>query len=303
MKNDQLAGHLAVAEAYTIFGLNIVFCKDIANASLVSPMMLFTFRVAGAAVLFWLVSLFLPRERVARRDILPLLLAAMIGLFIPQLTFLKAITMATSIDTSVVGSLSPIFTMIFAFLFLKEPITWKKVLGVALSFGGILWLILHSVRSAGGVSHTTPLGFALLLLNSISFALYLGAFRKLVSRYSVVTFMKWAFLFLTFLSVPFCARELVTTDFAAWPADIRWEIGYVVFFSTFVAYFLIPFGQPRIRPTLVSMYSYLQPIFAVVISIITGLDILTWQKLLATLLVFAGVWLVIRSRAAIPPKP
>jgi drug/metabolite transporter (DMT)-like permease len=296
--NDQIAGHLAVAGAYAIFGLNIVFCKDIANEQVVSPMLLFTFRVAGAAALFWLLSLFMPREKVARRDILPLGLAALIGLFIPQLTFLKAITMASSIDTSVVGSLSPIFTMIFAFLFLKEPITWKKALGVALSFGGILWLILHSVRGAGAVTHTTPMGFALLLLNSISFALYLGAFRRLISRYSVVTFMKWAFLFLTVLSVPFCARELVATDLAAWPADIRWEIGYVIFFSTFVAYFLIPFGQQRIRPTLVSMYSYLQPIIAVVISIVAGLDILTWQKLLAILLVFTGVYLVIRSRAA-----
>ena len=298
MKRDQLSGHLAVAGAYTIFGLNIVFCKDIANEQVVSPMLLFTLRVAGAAVLFWILSIFMPYEKVARQDILPLGAAALIGLFVPQLTFLKAITISTSIDTSVVGTLSPIFTMFFAFLFLKEPITWKKALGVALSFCGILWLIFHSVRGTGGVTQTTPLGFALLLLNSLSFALYLGAFRKLVSRYSVVTFMKWAFLFLTILSVPLCFRELVVADFAAWPADIRWEIGYVIFFSTFVAYFLIPFGQQRIRPTLVSMYSYLQPIIAVVISIATGLDVLTWEKLLATLLVFTGVYLVIRSRAA-----
>ncbi len=138
----------------------------------------------------------------------------------------------------------------------------------------------------------------MLVLNSLSFALYLGAFRKLISRYSVVTFMKWTFLFALLLSLPFSARELVTTDFAALPHNVLWEIGFLVFFATFVAYFLIPFGQKRIRPTLVSMYTYLQPIIAAIVSIITGLDILTWQKLLATLLVFAGVYLVIRSRAA-----
>lgn len=298
MKHEQLAGHLAVAGAYTIFGLNIVFCKDIANAAVLSPMLLFTLRAIGAAALFWLISLFLPHERVASGDIGLIALASFVGLFVPQLTFLKAITISTSIDTSVMCTLSPIFTMFFAFFFLKEPITWKKALGVAISFGGILILIFNSVRSAGAVSRTEPLGFVLLFLNSVSFALYLGAFRKVISRYSVVTFMKWTFLFSLVLSLPFSAKELVSTDFSVIPSNVLWEIGYLVFFATFIAYFLIPYGQQRIRPTLVSMYTYLQPIIAAVVSIITGLDVLSWQKLLATLLVFAGVWLVIRSRAA-----
>ena len=298
MKHDKIFGHLAVAGAYTIFGLNIVFCKDIANAGAVPPMLLFTMRAVGASVLFWLISLFLPKEPVARGDIGLIALASFVGLFVPQLTFLKAITISTSIDTSVMATLSPIFTMFFALIFQKEPITWKKALGVAVSFGGILLLIFNSVRSAGAVTRTEPLGFVLLFLNSVSFALYLGAFRKVISRYSVVTFMKWTFLFSLLLSLPFSARQIATTDFSAIPANVIWEIGYLIFFATFVAYFLIPYGQQRIRPTLVSMYTYLQPIIAAVVSIITGLDILTWQKLLATLLVFAGVALVIRSRSA-----
>ena len=297
MKYDQLAGHLAVAGAYTIFGLNIVFTKDIANAEAVSPMLLFTFRAIGACTLFWLLSLFLPKEPVARKDIGLIALASFVGLFVPQLTFLKAMTVSATIDASVMHTLSPIFTMFFAFFFVKEPITWKKALGVAVSFFGVL-LIFNSTHAAGGVEKTEPLGFVCLILNSLSFALYLGAFRKLISRYSVVTFMKWAFLFALILALPFSARELVTADYASIPANVFWEIGFLVFFATFVAYFLIPYGQKRIRPTLVSMYTYLQPIIAAVISIITGLDVLTWQKLLATLLVFAGVALVIRSRAA-----
>ena len=239
------------------------------------------------------------RERLSgRKDIGLIVLASFVGLFVPQLTFLKAITMSATIDASVMHTLSPIFTMFFAFLFLKEPITWKKALGVAVSFGGVLLLIFNSVHAEGAVSKTEPWGFVLLVLNSLSFALYLGAFRKLISRYSVVTFMKWTFLFSLILSLPFSARELVSADYAAIPRNVIWEIAFLIFFATFVAYFLIPFGQKRIRPTLVSMYSYLQPIIATVISIVTGLDILTWQKLLATVLVFAGVWLVIRSRAA-----
>ena len=297
MRKDKLAGHLAVAATYTIFGLNIVFCKDIANNGVISPIVLFTFRAIGASILFWLISLVIPAEKIEAKDILKIALASFFGLFVPQLTFLMAITMATSIDTAIMSTLGPIFTMIFAFFFLGEPITVKKAGGVALSFAGVLFLIFNSVHS-GGAAATSPLGIVLLLINSISFAFYLGVFRPLISKYNVVHFMKWMFLFALLMSLPFSANGLVSTDYAAIPVNVRWEIGYLIFFATFIAYFLIPFGQKRLRPTLVSMYTYLQPVIAAIISIWVGMDSFTWQKLLATVLIVGGVVLVSRSRAA-----
>ena len=76
------------------------------------------------------------------------------------------------------------------------------------------------------------------------------------------------------------------------------EILYVIVFATFIAYWLIPIGQKNIRPTLVSMYSYLQPILGVIISICIGMDVLTWQKIVSVLAVFTGVALVNNSKAA-----
>ena len=297
--NDQLKGHLSIAAAYTIFGLNLVFCKDIANSGAVSPYVLFTLRAIGASALFWLLSLFTPKERVERKDYWKIAAASLVGLFIPQMTFLMAITMTSAIDTAIIGTLGPVFTMIFAFLFLKEPITGKKAGGVALSFAGILFLIFNSVHE-GGAAATSPWGVALLLVNSLSFSLYLGLFRPLISKYSVITFMKWSFLFSLIVSLPISAKGLVTTDYAAIPWNVLWEIGYLIFFATFVAYFLIPYGQKFIRPTLVSMYSYLQPIIAAIVSILAGVDTLSWQKILASVLVVGGVILVSRSRAAKP---
>lgn len=297
--NDQLKGHLSIAAAYTIFGLNLVFCKDIANSGAVSPYVLFTLRAIGTSVLFWLLSLFTPKERVERKDYWKIAAASLVGLFIPQMTFLMAITMTSAIDTAIIGTLGPVFTMIFAFLFLREPITGKKAGGVALSFAGILFLIFNSVHE-GGAAATSPMGVALLLVNSLSFSLYLGLFRPLISKYSVITFMKWSFLFSLIVSLPISAKGLVTTDYAAIPGNVLWEIGYLIFFATFVAYFLIPYGQKFIRPTLVSMYSYLQPIIAAIVSILAGVDTLSWQKILASVLVVGGVILVSRSRAAKP---
>lgn len=298
MPGNKLIGHLAAAGAYVIFGLNIVFCKDIANASAISPIALFSLRAIFASALFWIVSIFCPKERLAKGDFWRIGLASFIGLFVPQYTFLVAITMTTAIDTAIIGTFSPIFTMIIAAIALKEPITAKKAGGVAISFGGILFLIFNSVLSSNGVTQTKPLGIILLLMNSLSFAAYLGIFKPLISRYNVITFMKWMFPWALAISLPFSFRDLVTTNYAAIPANVLWEIGFLVFFATFIAYFLVPVGQKRIRPTLVSMYSYLQPIIATIFAIIAGMDLITWQKILATVLVVSGVIIVNKSRAA-----
>lgn len=298
MNGSKPGGHLAAAGAYLIFGFNIVFNKDIANAGVVSPMVMFTLRALGASALFWLLSLFLPKEKVSARNLGLMVLASFLGLFVPQVSFLFAIEIATPIDTAVLGSLTPVYTMCFAFFFLGEPITFKKAGGVAMSLAGVLLLIFNSVQAGGAVERTQPLGLLLLFVNGLSFAGYLGAFRPLIARYNVVTFMKWMFLFSLLLSLPFSAGGLMGTDFAAITPRVGWEIGYVVFFATFVAYFLIPVGQKRLRPTLVSMYSYLQPMVAAAVSISLGMDRFSWQKGLAALLVFGGVALVSRSRAA-----
>ncbi|MBQ9399239.1 MAG: DMT family transporter [Bacteroidales bacterium] len=298
MANEQLKGHLALAGAYLIFGLNIVTCKDFTNSGLVPPMALFSLRAFGASLLFWLVSAFMPREKVEKSDAWRIAVASIVGLFIPQVTFLFALTMSTAIDTAIVGTMLPIFTMFFAAVAVKEPISFKKAFGVGVAFAGVVFLILNTFHAAGNVEHTTPLGMALLIINSISFGAYYGVFRPLISKYSVVTFMKWMFLVSLIVSLPFSFRELLQVNLLAIPGKLMGEMLFLIIFATFVAYFLIPFGQKRLRPTVSTMYSYLQPIIATIVAVITGLDIITWQKIVAIVLVIFGVFLVNRSRAA-----
>lgn len=303
MSKDITIGHLACAASYVIFGINVVVCRDIANESGIPPIVLFTMRSAVAALLFWIVSLFSPKEHIPTRDLLKIFGAAILGIFLPQLTFLHAIALTTPVDLSILSTITPILTMFVAAIFLKEPITWKKILGVTVSFGGVLWLILQSVIVGGGASETKPMGIVFCFMNYLTFALYLGTCRPLISRYSVVSSMKWMFLVSFVISIPFSLTsgfEVSALDDV--PVLVWWEIAFMIFFSTFVAYYLIPIGQQRIRPTLVSMYGYLQPIIAITASILSGMDRLTVTKVLAALLVFVGVWVVNQSRAAESPK-
>ena len=100
------------------------------------------------------------------------------------------------------------------------------------------------------------------------------------------------------MSIPFSFKGLVNVDWTGIPKIQYAELAYLIICATFITYYLIPIAQKRIRPTLVSMYTYVQPIIAIAISIAIGMDTLTWQKLLATALVFGGVVIVNQSRAA-----
>lgn len=294
---NTLSGHIACFTAYAIFGVNIIVCKDLTSGHLISPIAIFTLRSLGAGLMFWILSLFLPYEKVEKQDYLKILAAAFLGYFVTQLTFLMAIPDVTPMHCSIISSMSPIYTMFIAAIVLKEPLSWQKAGGVALSLCGILFLILNNASGSSGITESTLTGIFLMFLNSLSFSLYLGIFKPVIAKYSVVTFMKWIFLFSALMSLPLSFREVFSFGWTQIPTEQMWELGYLIVFATFMSYFLIPFGQKRIRPTLVSMYSYIQPIIATVISVIIGMDMLTWQKVLAAALVFGGVIVVSRSRS------
>ena len=295
---NTLSGHIACFTAYAIFGVNIIVCKDLTSGHLISPIAIFTLRSLGAGLMFWILSLFLPYEKVEKQDYLKILAAAFLGYFVTQLTFLMAIPDVTPMHCSIISSMSPIYTMFIAAIVLKEPLSWQKAGGVALSLCGILFLILNNASGSSGITESTLSGIFLMFLNSLSFSLYLGIFKPVIAKYSVVTFMKWIFLFSALMSLPLSFREVFSFGWTQIPTEQMWELGYLIVFATFMSYFLIPFGQKRIRPTLVSMYSYIQPIIATAISIIIGMEILTWQKILAAFMVFSGVFVVSRSRSA-----
>lgn len=296
-KRDTVIGHLAAFVAYAIFGFNIIVCKDLTSGNLIPPLGIFTLRSIFAGALFWAVSLFLPQEKIDRKDYIRIFIASMLGFFACQITFLTGISHITPMDCSILSAMSPICTMLIAAMVIKEPITLKKALGVAISFAGIIYLIFNRVNAPGGVAESTPFGILMMVFNVLSFAMYLGIFKPLIAKYSVVTFMKWIFLFAACVSTPLSIKGLTEVDWAGIPSIQYAELAYLIICATFISYFLIPVSQKRIRPTLVSMYSYVQPIIAIVISIVIGMEILTWQKVLAAALVFGGVVIVSKSRS------
>jgi len=292
-QNGTLIGNLACFTAYAIFGFNIICCKNIAIDGNITPMALFCLRSFGATALFWIWSLFTaPREQIAKADLWKVAIASFLGLFMTQLSFLFAITKCTAIDASIMSTLSPIMALVISAIVIHERITWSGVSGIILSLIGVLILIFNCVSIRSGADSTSLWGILGMIVNTLSFATYVGIFKPLIQKYSVVTFMKWMFLFSSLMALPFSFSAFGASDLAAVPMNVMWQVIYVVVGATFISYFLIPVAQKRLRPVVVCMYTYVQPVIAMVIALAMGLDHLTPLKVIASLLVFTGVGLV-----------
>ena len=296
-KQHPLAAHLSLLGAAVCWGLMAPLGKD-ALLHGISGITLVSCRVLGGAILFWIASLFAPRERVAKRDKFLFVGAAVFGLVCNQCCFTIGLSLTSPVNAGIVTTTMPIFALILSALILKEPITRKKALGVALGCCGALLLIWTSMQAAGSSLQLGDIrGDLLCVAGQVSYALYLTIFGKLTKKYSVFTVNKWMFLWATLLLLPFTASEALQTDVAALSTRTLLEVGYVVFFGTFVSYLLMINGQRTLRPTVVSMYNYMQPLVTVVVSVTLGLAVFTLTHALAVALIFSGVWLVAISRS------
>ena len=294
-KNRALIAHICIFSACVIWGLMAPIGKD-AMLNGVDNLNMVFLRAAGGAALFWLTALFTKHEHVPLKDIFVLCGAGLFGLVCNQCCFTIGLSITTPSNAAIVTTSLPIFAMIFAALILKEPITGRKALGVGVGCSGALILILSSaVANDSRIGDIR--GDLLCVAAQMSFALYLSLYRNILKRYSAITMSKWMFTWATLMLLPFLGKHAVETDWQAVSLKTWLETGFVVFFGTYIAYLLMQTAQRTLRPTVVSIYNYTQPVVAVTVSIACGMCLFTWKQGLAVALVFSGVWMVIKSKS------
>ncbi len=301
MTRKQRKGHIATLTTNIIFGANIPISKTILPL-IVAPFVLIQFRYLGAVICFWLVSFFTKKEHVPPKDLLTLFFASIFGVTLNQGSFIIGLEYSSAIDASIIITLTPVFTMILALLFLKEPITFKKALGVFLGLVGAIVLILASNNGSFRFSKENLKGHFFCLLCCLSYAIYLTAFKKIILKYSPITLMKWMFLFASIMFLPFSFKQVISFDFSKLSIYNSLALIHVVFAATFITYLLIPIGQKNIRPTTMTMYNNVQPLIATIIGIWFGKEHLTLPKVIAAILIFFGVYLVTVSKARTQQK-
>lgn len=290
MMRSELRGHAAALLAVLFFGLMSPVSKLVMQGGIIDGALLASFRIAGSAILFWLLSLLVPSQPIRRRDWPALIGMSLCGMACNQYLFVIGVQYTSPTNACVVTTSTPVMTMAMAALVLHERLTRRRVLGLVLGAGGALTLILGSASGSG--QGGSVLGDVLCLLSQFFACCYFIFFGGLIRRYRTLTLMKWLFAISALGSLPFMAPSWAALPWAA----LSWRewagMLYVVLIGTFVCYILLIMAQRRLSPSVVATYNYVQPAVAATAGVLWGLDVLTFQKLLAVLLIIAGVRLV-----------
>lgn len=294
--NKRTLALLAAFGASAIYGLNHTIAKGL-MPTYIQPYGFILLRVSGAAILFWLISFWAPKERIDKKDWFRILSCAIFGMVINMLMFFKGLSLSTPINSSVLITISPIIIFGLSVLILKEKITLLKILGVLLGFVGALSLILFT-EETGHNAKNIPLGNALFLINATSYAIYLILVKPLTAKYHVITLMKWMFLIAIFINLPITWSEFREVEWHSLPFNAILKMVFVVVGTTFLTYLLNIFALKQLNASTIGVFMYLQPLLGILFAILVGSDSLNILKVFAAALVFLGVYLVTKRTAS-----
>lgn len=299
MEKISIKGHLSMFSANAIWGLMSPISKFIMAGGALTPFVVTDLRIGGAMVLFWIASLFQKQEHVNHKDMITLFFASLCAIVFNQGFFIFGVSLSSPGDASIIATSMPLWAMILAAFILKEPITGKKVLGIAAGASGALMLILGSnqISAASESGKYAIWGDLLVILAELFYALYIVVYKDFVNKYSIVTIMKWMFTYSFICTIPFSAGEIMKTDWGNLGAIEIGGMAFIIVGATFISYMLIIVGQKNLRPTVAGMYNYIQPLVACIVAVCWGMDSFNFIKVIAVLLIFGGVYLVTASKS------
>ena len=280
---------LAAIGATTIYGLNHTIAKGVMPLY-IKPFGFILLRVIGASILFWMISIFGPKEKIEKKDWGRMLLAALLGMVINMNAFFKGLQLSTPINSSVLITISPIIVILLSAFFLKERITFNKALGVFLGFVGALILVLFGAEIRQDAPNIL-LGNTLFILNATAYATYLIVAKKLVAKYHPFTLMKWLFTIALLINLPFTLPEFLEIQWANMPLWVYGTLSFVIIGTTFCTYLFNIFAMTQLKASTIGAFIYIQPLFGIIFALIAGKDSLTMVKVGATVLVLSGVYL------------
>ncbi|CAM1359544.1 Multidrug transporter [Tenacibaculum soleae] len=293
--NQRTLALIATSIATLIYGVTFTVAKEVMSMY-IKPFGFILLRVGGAAIVFWILGLFVKAASIEKADYKKIIIAAFFGVGLNMLTFFKGLSYTTPISASVIMVTAPILVLIFASILLKEKLILRKIIGIVIGLIGAIVLIIYGSSSTTNAENVM-LGNLLVFINAASYAMYLVQVKKLIAKYNPIVFVKWLYSFGFLFVVPFGFSELVEVQWHLMPTSIYLKAAFVVLFTTCITYLFNLFALSRLKPTTVSVFIYLQPVIASIYALFVGSDSLNTIKIAATLLIFLGVFLVTKQVA------
>ena len=284
---------LAATATETIYGINHTIAKGL-MPHVIQPFGFIVLRVGGAAILFWLLSIFTKTEKIERNDWWRIFACAIFGMVLNMLMFFKGLSLSTPINSAVSMTITPILLLLLTALILRERITWVKSLGIICGLSGALALILFQEKTQSNAPNI-PLGNLLFVLNAISYSFYLILVKPLVGKYKAITLLKFFFLIAFCINLPIGYSELIQVEWTQLSVSEFSQIGFVIVATTFLTYLFNIFALKQLSPSTVGVFIYLQPVVATTFAILVGADSLDALRIGAACLIFMGVFLSTRK--------
>ena len=294
------AAHLALLFANIIYGVNYSVAKEVMPAY-IQPSGFILLRVSAAVILFYVTSLFFPRQKISLADHKRLFLCGVFGVALNQLLFFQGLSLTTPINAALMMVCTPILVLLISTTAHRESLSWKKTFGVIMGLCGALSLLIKNGR-LDLFNGATALGDLCVLLNAASWGLYLVLVKPLMQRYHTVHVIRWVFFYGFLLVIPFGLNQFLTVGWSELPQHILAKTAFVVLATTYVAYLLNTLALKWASPSLVSVYIYLQPFLAATFALWAGTDQLDLPKIVSAVFIFLGISLTSESKAVLKKR-
>ncbi len=285
--------HLFLFLANLIYGVSFTIAKDVVP-KFIQPFGAIVIRVSVSLVLFLIAHAVFIKEKIKRKDIPLLIGCGFFGVAINQLLFFKGLSITTPIHAALIMTTTPIIVLVLSGLLKDEKITILKIAGIVVGICGALVITVFGKEIS--FSTTTAEGDIYVMINAASYAVYLVIVKPLMHRYHPITIIKWVFLFGWIFVLPVGWNQFHAINWNSFSPSIWFELSFIVIATTFFAYLFNILALKTADPSLAGIYIYIQPALATIFAMILGRDDLNGIKILAMILIFAGVYLVsIRS--------
>ncbi len=287
--SGKIRAHLFLFLANLIYGVSFTIAKDVVPVY-IGPFGAIVIRVTLSLVLFTAAFFIFVREKIYRKDIPLMMLCGLFGVAINQLLFFKGLSITTPINAALIMTITPIMVVTISYFSGRDYMNTWRVLGILLGIVGALTIILYGKEVAFTAGRS--LGDLCVFLNAASYAVYIVIVKPLMKKYHPITIITMVFLFGNCVVIPVGFAEFSQIQWAEMPVVIIAELAFIVIATTFLAYLFNILAMRHASPGVVGIYIYSQPAIATIFALLMQKDSFSWEKMLATLLIFTGVYLV-----------
>ena len=300
---NRLKPHLALLVCNVLWAMDYPF-YNIVLPHYVHPMAMVSASLVATALFSLVPLLWQKAEKVERADIRKLIGAALLIGVLRKVFIMYGLSMTSPIDGSIIDTIVPLLVLALSVLLGMDRFTRLKITGLVLGMAGAVAVVLAGASSAHAHSHLW--GNVMIFLCACVTSVYMVWFKRLIAKYRITTVLRWLYCAAAVMALPLGIGPIVHADFAAIARHALFPTLFVLTVPTYVPNLMLNYALKTVQPTVSSIYTYLQPVLAIAISVGMGLDKLHADTVIFALVIFVGVGLVLRSytvkpRQADPP--